>query len=120
MKKLMKLSIKEGSTISGHLNEFNSLFNQLTSQGFDFDDELKSIFVLYSLPSSWDIFCTAISNSALNGKLVFNDVANVLLKEEIQCKSLDDDNNGDAYMAGSSQEKQRGHDKYNNNSKSRE
>ncbi|MCO5557729.1 hypothetical protein L7F22_011300 [Adiantum nelumboides] len=43
MKKLMKLSMKEGSTVSRLLNEFNSLFNQLTSQGFDFDDELKSI-----------------------------------------------------------------------------
>ncbi|MCO5546579.1 hypothetical protein L7F22_000008 [Adiantum nelumboides] len=31
MKKLMELSMKEGGTIFGHLNEFNSLFSQLTS-----------------------------------------------------------------------------------------
>ncbi|MCO5600506.1 hypothetical protein L7F22_054619 [Adiantum nelumboides] len=63
MKKLMKLCMKEGSTVFGHLNEFNSLFSQLTSQGFsEFDEELKSILLLCSLPSSWDIFCTAISN----------------------------------------------------------
>ena len=97
MKKLMKLNMKEGSTVSGHLNEFNSLFSQLTSQGFsEFDDELKSIFLLCSLPSSWDIFCTAISNSAPNGKLVFNDVTNALLTEEIRRKSLDGASHGDA------------------------
>ena len=120
MKKFMKLNMKEGSTVSGHLNEFNSLFSQLTSQGFsEFDDELKSIFLLCSLPSSWDIFCTTISNSAPNGKLVFSDVTNALLTEEIRCKSLEDASHGDAHMAGSSQ-KQRGRDKYKNRSKSRE
>ncbi|MCO5591028.1 hypothetical protein L7F22_045004 [Adiantum nelumboides] len=62
MKNLMKLCMKEGSTVFGHLNEFNSLFSQLTSQGFsEFDDELKSIFLLCSLPNSWDIFCTSIN-----------------------------------------------------------
>ncbi|MCO5549376.1 hypothetical protein L7F22_002847 [Adiantum nelumboides] len=98
MKKLMKLSMKKGSTISSLLNEFNSLFSQLTSQGFDFDDELKFIFLLCSLPSSWDIFCTVISNSALSGKLVFNDVTNVLLTEAICHKSLDVSSHGDAYI----------------------
>ncbi|MCO5601160.1 hypothetical protein L7F22_055279 [Adiantum nelumboides] len=118
--KLMKLSMKEGSIVFGHLNEFNSLFSQLTSGSFsEFDDELESIFVLCSLPSSWDKFCTVISNSAPNGKLVFNDVTNALLLEEIQCKSLEGASHGDAYMASSSQ-KQRGHDKYKNRSKSRE
>ncbi|MCO5584609.1 hypothetical protein L7F22_038540 [Adiantum nelumboides] len=33
MKKLMKLSMKEVSTVFGHLNEFNSLFSRLPSQG---------------------------------------------------------------------------------------
>ena len=83
-----------------------------------FDDD-KSIFLLCSLPGSWDIFCTAISNSAPNGKLVFNDATNALLTEEIWCKSLEDASHGDAYMDGNSQ-KQRGHDKYKNQSKSRE
>ncbi|MCO5590678.1 hypothetical protein L7F22_044652 [Adiantum nelumboides] len=120
MKKLMKLCMKEGSIVFGHLNEFNSLFSQLTSQGFsEFDDKLKSIFVLCSLPSSWDICCTAISNSAPNGKLVFNDVTNALLIEEICRKSLEGVSHGDAYTASSSH-KQRGRDKYKNKSKSRE
>ncbi|MCO5571526.1 hypothetical protein L7F22_025269 [Adiantum nelumboides] len=83
MKKLMKLRVKEGGTIFGHLNEFNSLFSQLTSQGFDFDYKLKSLFLLCSLSNSWDIFCTTISNSAPNGKLMFNDVTNALLIKEI-------------------------------------
>ncbi|MCO5594882.1 hypothetical protein L7F22_048917 [Adiantum nelumboides] len=112
--------MKQGSIVSGHLNEFNSLFSQLTSQGFsEFDDELKSIFLLCSLPNSWDIFCTAISNSAPNGKLIFNNVTNALLTEEIRRKSLEGASHGDAYTASNSQ-KQRGRDKYKNKSKSRE
>ncbi|MCO5547338.1 hypothetical protein L7F22_000787 [Adiantum nelumboides] len=125
MNKLMKLCMKEGSIVSGQLNEFNSLFNQLTSQGFsEFDDELKSIFLLCSLPNSWDIFCTAISTSAPNGKLVFNDVTNALLTAEIRTaeirrKSLEGASHGDAYIASSSQ-RQRGRDRYKNKRKSRE
>ncbi|MCO5602591.1 hypothetical protein L7F22_056725 [Adiantum nelumboides] len=105
---------------SGHLNEFNSLFIQLTSQGFsEFDDELKAIFLLCSLPNSWDIFCTAISNSAPNGRLVINDVTNALLTEEIRCKSLDGASHGDGYMASSSH-KHRDREKDEHKGKGRE
>ncbi|MCO5564232.1 hypothetical protein L7F22_017890 [Adiantum nelumboides] len=83
MKKLMCLSMKEGSSVSSHLNEFNSFYSQLTSKGLNFDDEMKSIFLLCSLCASWDTFNTAISNSTHGGKLAFSDVTSVLLTEEI-------------------------------------
>ena len=54
-----------------------------------FDDEVKAIFLLCSLPASWDTFCTAISNSVPDGKLTFNDVVGSLLAEEIRRKSMD-------------------------------
>ncbi|MCO5611034.1 hypothetical protein L7F22_065284 [Adiantum nelumboides] len=44
MKKLMRLSMKEGSNVNSHLNEFNALYSQLTSKGLNFDDEMKAIF----------------------------------------------------------------------------
>ncbi|MCO5576301.1 hypothetical protein L7F22_030110 [Adiantum nelumboides] len=70
MKKLMRLSMKEGSKVSSHLNEFNALYSQLTSKGLNFDDEMmKAIFLLCSLPASWDTFNTTISNSTHGGKL---------------------------------------------------
>ncbi|MCO5562791.1 hypothetical protein L7F22_016423 [Adiantum nelumboides] len=73
MKKLMRLSMKEGSSVSSHLKEFNSLYSQQTSKGLNFDDEMKAIFLLCSLLASWDTFNTAISNSTHGGKLTFND-----------------------------------------------
>ncbi|MCO5560446.1 hypothetical protein L7F22_014061 [Adiantum nelumboides] len=62
-----------------------SASNKLTSKGLNFNDEMKTIFLLCSLPASWDTFNTAISNSAHGGKLAFGDVTSVLLTEEIRC-----------------------------------
>ncbi|MCO5605902.1 hypothetical protein L7F22_060088 [Adiantum nelumboides] len=84
MKKLMRMNLKEGSSVCLHLNEFNNIFSQLTSKGLNFDDEMKAIFLLCSLPSSWDTFNTAICNSAPGGTLVFSDVTSTLFIEEIQ------------------------------------
>ncbi|MCO5605366.1 hypothetical protein L7F22_059549 [Adiantum nelumboides] len=83
MKKLLRLSMKEGSSVSSHLNEFNALYLQLTSKGLNFDDEMKPIFLLCSLPASWDTFNTVISNSTDGGKLAFGDVTSALLTKEI-------------------------------------
>ncbi|MCO5582859.1 hypothetical protein L7F22_036760 [Adiantum nelumboides] len=83
MKKLMHMNMKEGSSVSWHLNEFNNVFLRLTSKGLNFDDEIKAIFLLCSLPSSWDTFNIAISNSALGRTLVFSDVTSTFLTEEI-------------------------------------
>ncbi|MCO5589433.1 hypothetical protein L7F22_043400 [Adiantum nelumboides] len=95
MKKLMRLSMKEGSSVSSHLNEFNALYSQLTSKGLNFDDDMKAIFLLCSLPASWDTFKSAISNSTHGGKLAFGDVTSALLIEEIRCQSLDRGGHGD-------------------------
>ncbi|MCO5610626.1 hypothetical protein L7F22_064865 [Adiantum nelumboides] len=121
MKKLMRLSMKEGSSnVSSHLNEFNALYLQLTSKGLIFNDEMKAIFLLWSLPASWDTFNTAISNSTHGGKLAFGDVTSVLLTEEIRRQSLDSGGHGDVYMAsGSSHDRQRGRDSSRGCSQSR-
>ncbi|MCO5555925.1 hypothetical protein L7F22_009469 [Adiantum nelumboides] len=84
MKKLMRLSMKEGSSVSSHLNEFNALYSQLTPKGLNFDDKMKAILLLCSLPTSWDTFNTAISNSKHGGKFAFGDVTSVLFTEEIR------------------------------------
>ncbi|MCO5569736.1 hypothetical protein L7F22_023451 [Adiantum nelumboides] len=42
MKKLMRLSMKEGNSVSSHLNGFNALYLQLTLKGLNFDDEMKA------------------------------------------------------------------------------
>ena len=62
MKKLFDMRMKEGTSVTTHLNDFNVIFTKLVSQGLDFGEEVKCIFMLCSLPPSWDTFCTAISN----------------------------------------------------------
>ncbi|MCO5606965.1 hypothetical protein L7F22_061156 [Adiantum nelumboides] len=84
MDKTIAFELWEGSSVSSHLNEFNALYSQLTSKGLNFDDEMKAIFLLCSLPASWDTFNTAISNSTYGDKLAFGDVTSALLTEEIQ------------------------------------
>ena len=84
MKWLFELHIKEGGSIASHLNEFNIIFSQLQAQKLNFDAEMKSIFLLCSLPSSWDTFHTTVSNSASGGVLNFDDVGGSLLADEIE------------------------------------
>ena len=49
---------------------------------------MKAIHLLCSLSPSWDTFYTAISNSAPNGTLVYNDVSSAIIGEEICHKSM--------------------------------
>ena len=51
------------------------------AQRMNLDDEMKAIFLLCSLPNSWDTFCMAVSNSAPNGNLVYNNITGALLSE---------------------------------------
>jgi len=75
--------MKEGGSFASHLNEFNTIFSQLQAQKLNFDAEMRAIFLLCSLPQSWDVFRTAIGNSAPQGVLSFDDVVGSLLAEEI-------------------------------------
>ncbi|MCO5555155.1 hypothetical protein L7F22_008698 [Adiantum nelumboides] len=112
MKKLFKLQMKEDGSITAHLNEFNSLFSQLTSKGLNLDDEMKTIFLLCSLPSSWDTFCMAINNSAPGGQLVFGDVTSSMLTEEIRRQSfVDTSKHGDVNVTICGGGDRRGHAK---------
>ena len=52
MKKLFNLKMAENVSIEQHLNEFNTITNQLSSVEIDFDDEICALIVLASLPNS--------------------------------------------------------------------
>ncbi|KAL6329634.1 hypothetical protein AAG906_022855 [Vitis piasezkii] len=53
MKKLFNLKMVENASVAQHLNEFNTITNQLSSE-IDFDDEIRCSIVLASLPNSWE------------------------------------------------------------------
>jgi hypothetical protein len=52
MKILFNMNMSEGGYIIDHLNEFNTITNQLSSIKVDFDDEVKAFLILCSLSES--------------------------------------------------------------------
>jgi|UniRef100_A0A2N9I523 hypothetical protein len=83
MKKLFNLKMAEGIAVAQHLNEFNTITNQLSSVEIEFDDEIRALIVLASLPNSWEAMRIAVSNSAGKGKLKYNDIRDLILGEEV-------------------------------------
>ena len=75
----------ENALVAQHLNEFNTITNQLSSVKIDFDDEICALIILASLPNSWETIRIAISNSIGKEKLNSNDIRDLALAEEI-CK----------------------------------
>ena len=82
LKKLVDLKMKEGTPMSNHLNEFNTIYSQLSAQGVKFDEPVRAMFLLITLPESWDTFRTALSNSAPPDGLTIAGVEGSLLIEE--------------------------------------
>ena len=74
MKKLFNLKMVEGTPMAQHLNEFNTITNQLSSVEIDFDNEIRALIILASLPNSWEAMRMAASNSAGKSKLKYDDI----------------------------------------------
>ena len=70
---------------------------------------MKALFLLITLPKSWDIFCRAISNSALASGLTSANVESNLLTEEVNRKNLENTHSSIALVVrGRSKEKKKG------------
>ena len=84
MKKLFNLKMAENASVAQHLNEFNTITNQLSFVEIDFDDEIRALIVLASLPNSWEAMRMAVSNSTGKEKLKYNNIRDLILVEEIR------------------------------------
>jgi hypothetical protein len=84
MKILFNMNMSEGGSVVDHLNEFNTVTNQLSSVKVDFDDEVRALLILCSLPERWNGLVMAVSNSISGSNtLKFDDVVGVILSEEM-------------------------------------
>ncbi|MDF3691487.1 hypothetical protein P3S59_26035 [Enterobacter hormaechei] len=63
MKHLFNMKIEEVGFVTDHLNEFNTITSQLSSVGINFDEEIRALLILCSLPESWNGLVMAVSNS---------------------------------------------------------
>ena len=116
MCKLFNLRMKENGSVAHHINDFESTFTQMHAQHMNLDDELKAIFLLCSLPASWDMFCIVVNNSAPNGNLVYNNITGALLSEESRCKTMGSSHHGEAHYVKKEGKQRQGRSKKCNDS----
>ncbi|KAE8705427.1 Endomembrane protein 70 protein family isoform 1 [Hibiscus syriacus] len=74
MRRIFNLRMAEGASMAQYLNELNTITTQLSSVEIEFDDEVRALILLSSLPDSWNATITAVSSSSGNNKLKFDDV----------------------------------------------
>ena len=82
--RLFNLQMYETGSISDHINEFNIIVSQLNSVDINFEDEIKALILMSSLPESWDTVVAAISSSLGSQKLKFDEIRDVVLRESIR------------------------------------
>ena len=117
MKKLFNLKMVENASVAQHLNEFNTITNQLSSVEIDFDDEIRALIILASLPNSWEAMRMATSNSTGKEKLKYNDIRDLILAKKIHKR-----NTGETSRSGSIlnlETRGRGDDRNSNRGKSK-
>ena len=117
MKKLFNLKIAENASVAQHLNEFNTIRNQLSFVEIDFDDEIHALIVLTSLPNSWVAMRMTISKSTGKEKLKYNDIRDLILVEEIRKRDT-----GETSESGSAlnlETRGRGNDRNSNRGRSK-
>eukprot|EP00253_Pinus_taeda_P036371 PITA_36371 len=96
-KTLYNLRMKDGDSVTEHLNTFNNVVSQLLSVDIKISDEDKQIFLLCSLPYSWDSLVIAIGSNAT--ALQFDEIVSSLLTKEMRRKNMESQN-GDALKEG--------------------
>ena len=78
VKRLFNMNMSEDGSVADHLNEFNTVTNQLSYVKVDFDDEVRDFLILCSLPEIWNGLVMAVSNSVSGSNtLKFDDVVKI-------------------------------------------
>ena len=81
IRRLSNLQISENGSVSDHINEFNMIVSQFNSVEINFEDEIKALILMSSLPESWDTVVVAISSSRGSEKLKFDEIRDVVLSK---------------------------------------
>jgi len=102
MKHLFNMKMTEGGFVADHLNEFNTITSYLSSMGINFDEEIRALLILCSLPKSWNGLIMVVSNSIFGSStLKYDDVIGVILSERTHRKTLGGSTLGSALNAQS-------------------
>ena len=83
MNLLFNMKMGEGGLVASHLNDFNTVTSQLSSVQITFDEKVRALLILCSLPKSWNSLVMAVSNSiSSSNKLKFDEVVGVINAKE--------------------------------------
>jgi len=88
MRRLFNLKMGEGNSITDHINEFNTILAQLESVQIKFEDDVKALILLTSLPDSWAATVTVVSSSTRENTLNLNDIRDLLLSKDVRKRDL--------------------------------
>lgn len=87
LKQMMNIRYKEGSPISDHINDFQGVLDQLSGMGVKFDEEIQGLWLLNTLPDSWETLRVSLTNSAPSGIVTMEYVKSGVLNEEMRRRS---------------------------------
>ncbi|KAF3657853.1 hypothetical protein FXO37_14702 [Capsicum annuum] len=88
LKKLMNIRYKEGNPIFFyHINDFQDVLDQLSGMGVKFDEAIQGLWLLNTLPDSWETLRVSLTNSAPSGIVTMKYVKSDVLNEEMRRRS---------------------------------
>nr|KYP63070.1 Retrovirus-related Pol polyprotein from transposon TNT 1-94 [Cajanus cajan] len=76
--------MREGASVTDHVNEFNSLLLRLVLVDIKFDDEVQALLLLSSLPDSWSGTVIAVTTTSETMKLTFEGIRDLILGEDVR------------------------------------
>jgi hypothetical protein len=85
--KLYLLRMSEDSSVTKHLNVFNTIISQLSYMDKKIIEEEKCVILICYFPDSWDSLVMAIGSNSTT--LALEDMAASLLSEEMRRKNME-------------------------------
>ena len=86
IRQLFNVKMNETTWLTSHINTFSRVLFELSSQRINFEEEVKTLVLLSSIPASWEVFCTTFVNNY--PKLNLDETIGQVLTEDIRRKSM--------------------------------
>ncbi|KAF5760066.1 putative RNA-directed DNA polymerase [Helianthus annuus] len=121
IRQLVNTKMKEGMSVTAHINEFNSIISRLASVEIKFEDEVQALLLLSSLPDSWSGTVTAVSSASGTTKLTFDSIRDLIVNEDIRRRSSGETSNSSSLLHTESRGRrnERGHNRGRSKSRRR-
>ncbi|VFQ84128.1 unnamed protein product [Cuscuta campestris] len=87
IRELVNTRMREGTSVTEHINKLNSILSRLASVGIKFDYEVQALLLLSSLPDSWSRTATAVTGSVGPDGFTFDQIRDLVLGEDVRRKS---------------------------------